>query len=110
MAKAVSLRRLTAEARFRSRFTPSEICDGESGTGTGFSPGTSVFLCQYHSSNAPYSSSSAGYPYHKDKRAKPGNIPKSSSVNLCCDADCVALNAMELGYNVMKVAEYFVLL
>jgi hypothetical protein len=31
--------------------------NGQSGTGTEFSPTTSGFLCQYHSTNAPYSSS-----------------------------------------------------
>jgi hypothetical protein len=29
---------LTAEARVRSRFSPCEICGGQSDTGTGFSP------------------------------------------------------------------------
>jgi hypothetical protein len=49
MAQAVSRRPLTAESRIRARVNPCGICDGESGTGTGFSPSSSVFPCQYHS-------------------------------------------------------------
>jgi hypothetical protein len=53
MAQAVSRRPPTAEARFRSRVSPCGICGGQSGTGTGFSPSTSVFPCQFHSTGAP---------------------------------------------------------
>jgi hypothetical protein len=53
MAQAVSRRSLTAEARIRSRVNPGGICGGESGTGTGVSPSTSVFACQFHSTGAP---------------------------------------------------------
>jgi hypothetical protein len=53
MAQAVSRRPLTAEARFRSRVGPCGICGGQSGTGTGFSPSTSVFPCHFHSTGAP---------------------------------------------------------
>jgi hypothetical protein len=52
MAQAVSRRSLTAEARFRSRVSPSGICGGQSGTGTGFPPITSVFPCQFYSIGA----------------------------------------------------------
>jgi hypothetical protein len=78
-------RSVAAEARARSWASAFWICGGESGTGTGFSPSTSVspvsiippmlrthsfiyhrrckmfffqyfsLLCQYHSTNAPYS-------------------------------------------------------
>jgi hypothetical protein len=53
MAQAVSRRPLTAEARVRSRVSPCVICGGQSGTGTSFSPSTSVFPCQFHSTDAP---------------------------------------------------------
>jgi hypothetical protein len=52
MAQAVSRRPLTSEAQVRSRISPCGIC----GTGTGFSPSTSVFLCQFYSTGAPFNS------------------------------------------------------
>jgi hypothetical protein len=48
MAQAVSLRPVTP-SRVRYRFSPCAICGGQSGTETGFSSSSSVFLCQYHS-------------------------------------------------------------
>jgi hypothetical protein len=48
MTRAVSRRPLTAVARFRTRVNPCGICVGQSGTGTGFSPSSSVLPCQYH--------------------------------------------------------------
>jgi len=59
---------------------------------TGFSPSTSVFPCQYHSTNASYSTEY--YSYGKDKRAKPGLVYFSSFrrhnfdpsyLELCCE-------------------------
>jgi hypothetical protein len=49
VARAVSHRPLTAEARVRIRVSSCGICGGQNGTGTGFSPSFSVFLCQYYS-------------------------------------------------------------
>jgi hypothetical protein len=44
-----------AEARGQSQASPSRICVVQGGTVTGFSPSSSDFPCQYHSTNAPYS-------------------------------------------------------
>ena len=53
MAQAVSRRPLTAEARVRYRVSPRGFCCGRRGTGTGFTPSTSVFPFQFHSTSAP---------------------------------------------------------
>jgi hypothetical protein len=76
MAQVVSRQPLTAEARALSLASPYEICGRQSGTGTDFSPSTSVFPCQYHSASAPYLSSSTCSSY-QDKRENLGNLPKS---------------------------------
>jgi hypothetical protein len=52
MAQAVSRRPPTAEAQVRFRVSPYGICGGQSSTGTGFSPSTSVFPCQFNSTGA----------------------------------------------------------
>jgi len=96
MAQAVSIRTFTAGARVRSQLSAREICGGESGTGTVFSPSTAVFNpstavfspstavfslstavfpCQYHPTNAPHSSSSTRCPYQKDRGTKSCNFP-----------------------------------
>jgi hypothetical protein len=53
MAQAVSRRPLTTEARVRSRVSSCGIFGGQSGNETGFSPTTSIFPCQFHSTGAP---------------------------------------------------------
>jgi hypothetical protein len=50
--QVVSRRPLTAEARVRAWVNPCGIRGGQSGTGTGFSPSSSVFPCQYNSTVA----------------------------------------------------------
>jgi hypothetical protein len=52
MAPVVSRRPLTEEAWVRVLVNPCGICGGQSGTGTGFSPSSSAFPCQYHSTFA----------------------------------------------------------
>jgi hypothetical protein len=52
MAQVVSRRPPTAEARVRAWVNPCGISCGQSVTGTGFSPSSSVFPCQYHSTVA----------------------------------------------------------
>jgi hypothetical protein len=59
MAHAVSRWTLTAEAKVRARVRPCVNCGGQSGTGTGFSPSSSVFPCNYPFTIAPYSSITA---------------------------------------------------
>jgi hypothetical protein len=46
MAEAVSRRHLAAEVQVRTRVSPYGICNGQTGTGTGLSPSSSVFPCQ----------------------------------------------------------------
>jgi hypothetical protein len=50
-AQVVGRRPLTTEVRVDAR----GICDGQSGTGAGFSPSSSVFPCQYNSTVALHS-------------------------------------------------------
>jgi hypothetical protein len=59
MDQAVSRRPLTAEAWVPARVSPCGICGGQNGTGSGFSPSSSVFPCRHHSTIAPYSSITA---------------------------------------------------
>jgi hypothetical protein len=60
MAQAVSRRPLTAEARVCARVSQRVIFDEQSGTGTGFSPSSSDFPCQYHFTAALHTHVSSG--------------------------------------------------
>jgi hypothetical protein len=53
MIQALGRRPLTVETRVRSQGSSCGICSGQNSSGTGFSPDTSLFHCQYHS-NAPH--------------------------------------------------------
>lgn len=55
MSQEVSRRPLTTEARVRFRVSLREICGIQSANGTGFTPSSLVFPCQYHSTIAPRS-------------------------------------------------------
>jgi hypothetical protein len=68
--------RVTAEALISSRGS-SWIYAGQSGTGTGFSPSTSVFACNYCSSSPSYLSSATCSSNKKDKWAKPVTLQKA---------------------------------
>jgi len=46
---------LIAAVRFRSQANQCGICGEQCGTGTSFSANTSIFPCQCHSTNTPYS-------------------------------------------------------
>jgi hypothetical protein len=52
MAQPVSRQLTTVEAQVQSKASPCGICGGQSGTGTGFSPSTLVFLDHGPSTNA----------------------------------------------------------
>jgi hypothetical protein len=55
IAQAVSRWLFTAETWVRSQGSPCGIYGGQNNTGTGFPPSPSVYLCQYHSTDVPYS-------------------------------------------------------
>jgi hypothetical protein len=60
MTEAVSCQSLIAEAWVHTWVNPCGICGGQSGTETDFSPSSSVFPCQYHSTVALHTNTSSG--------------------------------------------------
>jgi hypothetical protein len=79
IADAFSRRHRTAESLVRSQVSPCEICVGKIGTGTKFSLSTSGFPVVIPSIHE--GSLSVCYSYQRDKRAKPGNLPKSNALS-----------------------------
>jgi hypothetical protein len=80
IAQTVSWWLLTAEAQVLSHVSPCEIRNEQSGTGTDSSPGISVFPSQYHSTDAPNSSSSTRCSHQQGKSGKSGDLPKRKVV------------------------------
>jgi hypothetical protein len=60
-----------------------------------------VFPRQYHSTNAPRSSLSTYSSYQKEKRAKPGNLPKSSALS------AIGQHCIEKHYSLFVTARLF---
>jgi len=63
-------RYLAAEAQVRIQAGPCRICSRQSDTKTGFSPNTSVFPCQYHSTHPHLSVGSTS----RTNRRSPGTL------------------------------------
>jgi hypothetical protein len=63
MAQDVSWQPLTTEAKIQSQVSTYEKCGVQNGTGTHFSPSTSVFPCHFNFNIAPYSTESITLPY-----------------------------------------------
>jgi hypothetical protein len=57
-----------AETRFRSQVSPSEFCGGHCGSGSGFSPNTSVFFCEYYTTSTRYTSTCCCYLEKKTRK------------------------------------------
>jgi hypothetical protein len=93
MAQAVSRRALTTEARVRSRVSPRGICGGQSATGTG----TSVFPCQFHSTDVPLKWESRKKPHHLHHRVAQWASRLRYVRSVCCGLftkrkGCIILN------------------
>jgi len=71
MTVTFSSRPVTAEGRARSRASPYEMCHGQGGTETGFSPRTAAFPYQNQPTNVLDSLSCTRCFYQKDELAKP---------------------------------------
>ena len=79
MTQEVSRRPVTEETKIPSQVNPCEIYGGRGNTGTGFSPRTPVFSCQYHSTSTPHSLR-LHVALTRTKQTKPGSLPKSRAL------------------------------
>ena len=97
-----SCRPLTTEVRFRSWMSPLEICYGQSGTGTGFSPSAAVF---------PYQFDSAVFLilHYNNKRATFGNLLNSNRPRFNSELVCAGLVVEEaaLKQGFLQVHRFF---
>ena len=103
ITQVVSCWPVTPEAWVQYQVSLCEICGVKSGTWKGFSPNSSVFSCQYHSTNAPYSFSCTFYSYQKDKWVGPTR-GRGSRYKL------VGPSSLEVGLVSDYVAYFFVFL
>ena len=108
MAQMISCQTLTTEIWLPSPASTCEIFSGRSGTGPGFSPITLVLPSQYHSTNAPHSSSSPCCPSQKGVWEKQGIIKTQ-----CCfknmralDIKVLSLQAKERKHCILQKYSY----
>jgi len=94
MDQAVSRWPFTAQPRVQIQITPYEMCGGQSVMATYFSLSLSVSPRHYHSTSAPYPSSSTCFSYQKERKAKPGNVSKKQ----CCFGNREALDIKYLHF------------
>jgi len=77
----VTGRPVAAKARIPSQFGPCETRVRPSVNGHDFSPGTSVYPCQYYSTSSTYSFLSTRCSNHTDELAKPEDLPKCEALS-----------------------------